>query len=359
MAIFPRAADQMAEDAGQLVELRNEQLADELLTPLLQACEQANQSHRSIESELLKAGFGSGSIGSVRSLFEHFASGRNSTASCRFPTRPGVWSETWRSRSTTTLLRLEPPTSLIQGLLDYATRNRADCGNARTALKRGPADRPQEPGRERPDQESSGSEVERSRATRGHGCRRSKPTRKTSRLAVPPRGYPPSARLCARVRWFWGIVIGGGVIWVVVAQQELGPQTTHGLRPLVFDSRRHGPTSDDQFQRRRGRDSFDTSEALPPSAPDFFVSIEHTLLLLPTRPARGGSIFDISGRRRDSASARQSTTTTRAAATIAIGQATRTPSTRSCSGKRYPARCRGSRARRFMAVESIGPRGNQ
>jgi tetratricopeptide (TPR) repeat protein len=55
---LPRAAAQMEEETAQLVGLRNEQLAEELLTPLLQACEAANKSHRTIESELLRAGFG-------------------------------------------------------------------------------------------------------------------------------------------------------------------------------------------------------------------------------------------------------------------------------------------------------------
>jgi hypothetical protein len=121
---LPRAADQMAEDAKQLVGLRNDQLAEELLAPLFEACEQANQSHRSIESEILRAGFGSESVGSARSLFELFAKAVNSTAKLPFSDAP------WRLvRSVAISLNNDSSSplaadKLIQGLLDYATEGR-------------------------------------------------------------------------------------------------------------------------------------------------------------------------------------------------------------------------------------------
>src|SRR5260370_5201184 len=81
---LPRAAAQMKEEAAQLVGLRNEQLAEELLTPLLQACEAANKSHRTIESDLLRAAFASRSTGDTTALFANFATAARSTAKLPF-----------------------------------------------------------------------------------------------------------------------------------------------------------------------------------------------------------------------------------------------------------------------------------
>jgi hypothetical protein len=86
---LPRAAAQLREDATKLVELRNEQLANELLTPLLQACEKINKSHRTIEAELLRSGFGPASTGSAKALFDKFAAAVGSTANLSFLTRRG------------------------------------------------------------------------------------------------------------------------------------------------------------------------------------------------------------------------------------------------------------------------------
>ena len=120
---LPRAAAQMKEEAAQLVGLRNEQLAEELLTPLLQACEAANKSHRAIESEVLRAGFGPGSTGSVKALFDKFATAVGSTAKLPFSDAP------WRLvRDVAISLNNDSSApraaeNLIQGILDFADRN--------------------------------------------------------------------------------------------------------------------------------------------------------------------------------------------------------------------------------------------
>jgi tetratricopeptide (TPR) repeat protein len=131
---LPLAAEQMAGDAKQLVELRNDQLAEELLTPLFEACEKANQSHRSIESEVLKAGFGSGSVGNAKSLFELFVKTVDSAAKLPFSDAP------WRFvRGVAISLNNDSSSpraadKLIQGLLDYA-KHKAPTAEMLSALK--------------------------------------------------------------------------------------------------------------------------------------------------------------------------------------------------------------------------------
>ena len=113
----------MKEEAAQLVGIRNEQLAEELLTPLLQACEAANKSHRAIETELLRAGFGPGSTGSAKALFDKFATAVGSTAKLPFSDAP------WRLvRDVAISLNNDSSApraaeNLIQGILDFADRH--------------------------------------------------------------------------------------------------------------------------------------------------------------------------------------------------------------------------------------------
>src|SRR6266536_530698 len=157
---LPRAAAQMKEEAAQLVGLRNEQLAEELLPPLLQACEAANKSHRAIESEVLRAGFGPGSTGSVKALFDKFATAVGSTAKLPFSDAP------WRLvRDVAISLNNDSSApraaeNLIQVIFGLCRPHSADSGNDRNAAT-GPEDRPQKSSGGRPWQESSGSKMGR------------------------------------------------------------------------------------------------------------------------------------------------------------------------------------------------------
>jgi hypothetical protein len=226
---LPRAADQMAEDAGQLIELRNDRLADELLTPLLQACEQANQSHRTIEAELLKAGFGSGSVGSVKSIFELFVSAVNSTAKLPFSDAP------WRLVRTVAISLNNDSSSpraadlVIQGLLDHAT-HRAPTAEMGAAL--------------REDQRIMRKNLVEADLTKSLQAQKWKDaeqladrlltleTDEENLKAVRTIRDGASAKRKAGTRtlWFWGIVIVGGGIWAVLANNGgPGPQTSQYL----------------------------------------------------------------------------------------------------------------------------------
>lgn len=220
---LPRAADQMAEDAKQLAELRNDQLAEELLAPLFEACERANQSHRSLESEILKAGFGSGSVGSARSLFDLFAKTVNSTAKLPFSDAP------WRMvRGVAISLNNDSSSplaadKLIQGLLDYATRS-APTAEMLVALKE--------------DQRTvRKNQVENDLTKSLQGEKWSEAEQLADRLLTLETdeenlrmvrslrdGAAAKRKAATRVRWFWGIVIVGGGLWAVVANNS-GPQT--------------------------------------------------------------------------------------------------------------------------------------
>ncbi|MGY8678312.1 hypothetical protein Q2941_10885 [Bradyrhizobium sp. UFLA05-153] len=138
---FPRCDINVEQGSPKL---RNDKLADELLTPLLQACEQANSSHRTIEGELLKVGFGPASVGSVRSIFDKFKAAVDATVKLPFSDAP------WRLvRSIALSLNNDSSwpqaaDKIIQGLLDHAMHKPPSPGNARDAPGR-PARRPPEP----------------------------------------------------------------------------------------------------------------------------------------------------------------------------------------------------------------------
>jgi tetratricopeptide (TPR) repeat protein len=221
---LPLAAEQMAEDAKQLVELRNDQLAEKLLTPLFQACETANQSHRSIESEILKAGFNSGSVGSVKSLLGLFVKTVDSTAKLPFSDAP------WRLvRGVAISLNNDSSSpraadKLIQGLLDYAT-HRAPTAEMLSALQE--------------DQRTvRKNQVENDLTKSLQGQKWKEAEQLADRLLtletdddnlklVRSLRDDASAKRKAgtRVAWFWGIVIVGGGLWALVANSN-GPQTT-------------------------------------------------------------------------------------------------------------------------------------
>ena len=72
---LPRSLGQMQEESEQLTQLRNQQTAVTLLTPLSKVCEEAQQNHRGLEREVLRNGFCSSSLGIAKILFDEFANG--------------------------------------------------------------------------------------------------------------------------------------------------------------------------------------------------------------------------------------------------------------------------------------------
>jgi tetratricopeptide (TPR) repeat protein len=259
---LPRAADQMAEDAKQLVELRNDQLADKLLTPLFQACEKANQSHRVLETELLKAGFGIGSVGSARTLFEIFTAAVNSTVGLPFSDAP------WRLvRSVAISLNNDSssPRSadrLIQGLLDHATL-KAPTAEMATAL--------------REDQRTVRKNQVENDLTKSLQAQKWKEAEQLAdrlltletdeenlKLVRTLRENASTKRKAGeRVLWFWGIVIGGGIIWALLANGgTTGPQTTQYRPPPQSTNTTAWPPATTTPAPPRS-DSFDTGETLP------------------------------------------------------------------------------------------------
>jgi tetratricopeptide (TPR) repeat protein len=259
---LPRAADQMAEDAKQLVELRNDQLADELLTPLFQACEKANQSHRVLETELLKAGFGIGSVGSARTLFEIFSAAVNSTVGLPFSDAP------WRLvRGVAISLNNDSssPRSadrLIQGLLDHATLT-APTAEMATAL--------------REDQRTVRKNQVENDLTKSLQAQKWKEAEQLADRLLTLETDEENLKLVRilrqdasakrkageRVLWFWGIVIGGGIIWALLANGgTTGPQTTQYRPPPPSTNTTAWPPATTTPAPPRS-DSFDTGETLP------------------------------------------------------------------------------------------------
>jgi hypothetical protein len=260
---LPRAADQMAEDAKQLVELRNDQLAEELLTPLFEACEQANQSHRSVESEILKAG--SGSVGSARSLFDLFAKTVSSTAKLPFSDAP------WRLvRGVAISLNNDSSSplaadKLIQGLLDHATHS-APTAEMLAALKE--------------DQRTvRKNQVENDLTKSLQGQKWREAEQLADRLLTLETddenlkmvrslrdGAAAKRKAGTRVRWFWGIVIVGGGLWAMVANSN-GPQTAPYRSPPSSSNSPTWPQTSPPAQATpptpQKTESFDTSEVVP------------------------------------------------------------------------------------------------
>jgi tetratricopeptide (TPR) repeat protein len=258
---LPRAAAQMKEEAAQLVGLRNEQLAEELLTPLLQACEASNTSHRTIESELLRAGFGPGSTGSMKALFDKFATAVGSTAKLAFADAP------WRLvRDVAISLNNDSSApraaeNLIQGILDFADRHpptaemigtlredhrivrknqvEADLGKSLQAQKWGEAEKL----------------VERllTLETDDENLKSTRQIRET---------VSAKHKAVVRTRWFWGIAAAGVLIWIVASNDNNKSATTnYRPPPPSYSTTTTSPTTTTR------NDAFvpvDTSEAIPP-----------------------------------------------------------------------------------------------
>jgi hypothetical protein len=77
---LPRAIGQMKEESELLAQLHNQQTAAVLLEPLCKAYQEAQESHRSLERELLRNGFGPASTGMARTLYDAFADAVRSTS---------------------------------------------------------------------------------------------------------------------------------------------------------------------------------------------------------------------------------------------------------------------------------------
>ncbi|WP_259223157.1 tetratricopeptide repeat protein [Bradyrhizobium japonicum] len=265
---LPRAADQMAEDTKQLAELRNDKLADELLTPLLQACEQANNSHRIIEGELVKAGFGSESVGSVRSIFDKFAAAVDATAELPFSDAP------WRLIRSIAL-SLNNDSSLpqaadriIQGLLDHA-------------VHRPPS--PEMLAMLREDQRAARKIIVENDLTKNLQAQKWKETEQLAeRLltletdeenlsAVRTIRDAASAKRKAntRVMWFWGVVIVGGGLWAILANggSSSGPQTTQYRPTPSYSNTQTWPQTPAPSQTTapspQRTETYDTGETMP------------------------------------------------------------------------------------------------
>ncbi|UPK12187.1 tetratricopeptide repeat protein [Bradyrhizobium sp. 155] len=263
---LPRAADQMADDAKQLVELRNDKLADELLTPLLQACEQANNSHRTVECELLKAGFGSGSVGSIKSIFDKFVEAVNSTAKLPFSDTP------WRLvRAIAISLNNESSSpqaadKIIQGLLDYATQ-RPPTPEMTAVLRedqRAVRKNHVENDLTKNLQAQKWKEVEQL-AERLLTLETDEENLKAARTIRDAAAAKRKAG--TRVLWFWGIVIVGGAIWAFLANSgSTGPQRSQ-YQPPPSNSNTTWPQTTSPSQTTtpppQRNDSFDTGEAIP------------------------------------------------------------------------------------------------
>lgn len=265
---LPRAADQMSEDTKQLAELRNDKLADELLTPLLQACEQANNSHRTIEGELLKGGFGRGSVGSVRSIFDKFAAAVDATSKLPFSDAP------WRLvRSIAISLNNNSSSPqaadrIIQGLLDHAA-HRAPSPDMLAML--------------REDQRAARKILVENDLTKNLKAQKWKDTEQLAeRLltletdeenlsAVRTIRDAAAAKRKAntRVMWFWGIVVVGGGLWAILANGggTSGSQTTQYRPPPSYSNTQTWPQTPAPSQTTapppQRVEIVDTREALP------------------------------------------------------------------------------------------------
>jgi tetratricopeptide (TPR) repeat protein len=264
---LPRAADQMADDTKQLAELRNDKLADELLTPLLQACEQANNSHRTIEGELLKAGFGPGAVGSVKSTFDKFILAVDSTAKLPFSDAP------WRLvRSIAISLNNDSSSPqaadrIIQGLLDHAT-HRPPTPETLAMLRedqRAVRKNQVENDLTKNLQAQKWRETEQL-AERLLGLETDEENLKAVRTIRDAAAAKRKAN--TRVQWFWGIVIVGGGIWAILANGgSTTTQTSQYRPPPSFSSAQTWPQatapSQTTFPPPQRSESLDTGETMP------------------------------------------------------------------------------------------------
>lgn len=262
---LPRAATQLEEDGKQLADLRNDQLADELLTPLLNACEQANKAHRTIESELLRTGFGASSKGSMKILFDKFVAAVDSTAKLPFSDAP------WRLIRTVAISLNNDSSApraadmIIQGLLDFA-QHKAPTTEMMAALR--------EDQRIIRKNQVEGDLAKSLQARKWKDAEQladrllTLETDEDNLKTVRALRDNASAKRKTAVRtgWFWVIAIGGLMIWAVVANNEGSkPRTTEYRPPTSY--RTTSPTSTPRPVAPPRNDvpvPVDTSETMPP-----------------------------------------------------------------------------------------------
>ena len=258
---LPRTADQMAEDAAQLVELRNGQLANELLTPLIEACEEANKSHRVVESEVLRAGFGNGSTGSMNGIFGKFIAAVGSTAKLPFSDAP------WRIvRDVAISLNNDSASpgaaeKLLEGILAFAESNPPTAemiGVLREDLRIVRKNQV-ENDLTKNLQAQKWKETERL-AERLLTLETDEENLKVARTLRDTASAKRKAGV--RVRWFWGILIGGLVVYALANGDKPRPQTTQYRPPPPSTNTTAWPPATTTPAPPRS-DSFDTGETLP------------------------------------------------------------------------------------------------
>ena len=233
----------------------------------MQACEQANNSHRTIEGELLKAGFGPGAVGSVKSIFDKFVTAVDSTAKLSFSDAP------WRLvRSIAISLNNDSSSPqaadrILQGLLDHAT-HRPPTPETLAML--------------REDQRAVRKNQVENDLTKNLQAQK---WRKTEQLAERLLGLETDEenlkavrtirdaadakrRANTRVQWFWGIVIVGGGIWAILANGgSTTTQTSQYRPPPSFSNTQTWPQattpSQTTFPPPQRSESLDAGETMP------------------------------------------------------------------------------------------------
>jgi hypothetical protein len=257
----------LAEDATKLVELRNDQLADEVLTPLLQACEEANKTHRTIETELLRNGFGPGSTGSTKALFGKFAAAVRSSAKLPFSDAP------WRLvRGVAISLNNDSSApraadKLIQGLLDFAERNPP------TAEMVGILREDQRIVRKNQAENDLGRSIQAQKWSEADKLAEQLLTLETDaenlKAVRSVRDNIAAKRKAAvRTRWFWAAAAAGLIIWIAVSSNDNKSRTTsYQPSPPSYTSRTTSPTTTPSPTTTTRNDTIvpvDTSETMPP-----------------------------------------------------------------------------------------------
>jgi tetratricopeptide (TPR) repeat protein len=259
---LPRAATQMTEEKAKLVDLRNEQLAEELLNPLLQACEAANKAHRIIENELLKAGFGIGSVGITKDLFNKFQTAVRSTVKLPFSDAP------WRLvRDVVISLNNDSSVphvaeKLLQGLLVFANHHPPSAEmigilleDQRTVLK---IQVENDLGKSLQAQKWKAADKLIDRLLILETDEEKLNTARTIRENVTVK-----RKAMVRRRWFWAAAAAGVVIWIALSDDDHKSQTTNYRPP---------PATSTTTTRNNSFAPVDASEAIPPIGSGFTLS---------------------------------------------------------------------------------------
>jgi tetratricopeptide (TPR) repeat protein len=258
---LPRAAAQMVEDAKRLTDLRNDQLADEMLTPLLQACQEANKAHRTIESELLRNGFGPGSTGSTKVLFEKFAAAVRSTARLPFSDAP------WRLvRDVAISLNndssaLRAADYLVRGLLDFAERNPP------TEEMIGMLREDQRIVRKNQVETDLGKSLQAQKWNEANKLVERLLTLETNEENLQTfrairENVSAKRKAVVRVRWFWGVAAACFLIGIAANRDDNKSRpTNYPPSPASYPTTTTGPTA---TARNDAFVPVDTSETMPP-----------------------------------------------------------------------------------------------